>query len=194
MCIRDRASTTYKAVWRGNDNTAFDLWVDVYKRQILAQDYQFEGPAVLTAHFEENPDAWITIAFEAGEHGSINTGEALTLRTTYDKKWSDIQGSTPQCTPQVNYLPDGWYANGEPVEDDTPLVNGQTYTMEFYPDPAVFGTDVSAPNALAGLNTQGKGRVTIFGTAQGYKYILTDLAGEVLAVNKGNCLLYTSGP
>lgn len=155
---------------------------------ILAQDYQFEGPAVLTAHFEENPDAWITIAFEAGEHGSINTGEALTLRTTYDKKWSDIQGSTPQCTPQVNYLPDGWYANGEPVEDDTPLVNGQTYTMEFYPDPAVFGTDVSAPNALAGLNTQGKGRVTIFGTAQGYKYILTDLAGEVLAVNKGNIL------
>lgn len=42
---------------------------------ILAQDYQFEGPAVLTAHFEENPDAWITIAFEAGEHGSINTGK-----------------------------------------------------------------------------------------------------------------------
>ncbi|RHB48083.1 hypothetical protein DW886_04645 [Enterocloster aldenensis] len=155
---------------------------------ILPQDYQFDGPAIITAHFEEDPDAWITIAFEAGEHGSINAGEPLTLRTTYDKKWSDIQGSIPQCTPQVNYLPDGWYTQGEPVEEDTSLVNGQTYTMEFYPDPSVFGTDVSAPDAMAGLNTQGQGRVTIFGTAQGYKYILTDLAGEVLAVNKGNLL------
>lgn len=155
---------------------------------ILPQDYQFDGPAAITAHFEENPDAWITIRFEAGEHGTINTGEPITLRTTYDKRWADIQAGLPQCTPEVNYLPDGWYVQGEPMEGDMPLVNGQTYTIQFYPDPAVFGTNVSAPNAMAGLNTQGKGRVTIFGTAQGYKYIITDRTGEVLAVNKGNLL------
>lgn len=155
---------------------------------ILPQDYQFEGHADITAYFEENPDAWITIQLEAGEHGSIDTGEPRTLHITYDKKWSDILAVLPRCTPEVNYLPDGWYVQGEPMEDDMSLVKGQIYTMQFYPDPAVFGTRVSAPNAVAGLNTQAKGRVTIFGTAQGYKYILTDQTGEVLAVNKGNLL------
>ena len=66
--------------------------LDVYKRQVdtdgdgvlnngetlLPQDYRFTAAAVITAHFEENPDAWIQIAFEAGSHGSINAGQPLT--------------------------------------------------------------------------------------------------------------------
>ena len=67
-------------------------------------------------------------------------------------------------------------------------MNGQTYTIQFYPDPAIFGTEVAEPEPAAGLNGQGKGRITVFGTTQGYKYILTDLDGKVLAVNKGNIL------
>ncbi len=155
---------------------------------ILPQDYRFDGPATVTASFGENPDAWINITFEAGEHGSINAGEMLSLRTTFDQKWGDIQASLPSYTPEVNYLVDDWYVQGEPLEADTPLVNGQTYTIQFYPDPAIFGTDVSEPEAMTGLNGQGKGRITVFGTTLGYKYILTDLNGEVLAVNKGNIL------
>lgn len=54
---------------------------------ILPQDYQFTAPATITAYFEENPDAWININFAAGSHGSIDAGEPLTLRTTFDKKW-----------------------------------------------------------------------------------------------------------
>lgn len=155
---------------------------------LLPQDYRFTAAAVITAHFEENPDAWIQIAFEAGSHGSINAGQPLTLRTTFDKKWGDIEASLPEYTPEVNYLVDDWYVQGEPVDDDMDLVNGQTYTIQFYPDPAIFGTEVAEPEPAAGLNSQGKGRITVFGTTQGYKYILTDLDGKVLAVNKGNIL------
>ena len=47
------------------------------------------------------------------------------------------------------------------MEDDSRLVNGNTYTIRFYPDPAVFGTDVAARDASAGIDTQGKGRITV---------------------------------
>ena len=155
---------------------------------ILPQDYRFAASATITAYFEENPDAWINISFAAGSHGSIDAGQPLTLRTTFDKKWGDITASLPSYTPEVNYLVDDWYVQGEPVDGDMDLVNGQTYTIQFYPDPAIFGTEVTDPDPAAGLNSQGKGRITVFGTTQGYKYILTDLDGKVLAVNKGNIL------
>lgn len=155
---------------------------------ILPEEYQFDGPAVVTASFGENPDAWIDINLEAGEHGTINPGEPVRLHITYDKKWGDIQAELPEYTPEVNYLVDGWYTQGEPLENDMALVNGGVYSIQFYPDPAVFGTEVSEPEAMAGLNSQGKGRITVFGTTQGYKYILTTLDGEVIAVGKGNLL------
>lgn len=155
---------------------------------LLPQDYRFTGPATVTASFGENPEAWIDITFEAGEHGTINAGEPTSLHTTFDKTWGGIQADLPDYTPEVNYLVDGWYAQGEPLTNETVLTKGQVYTIQFYPDPDVFGTDVSAPEAMAGLNSQGKGRVTVFGTAQGYKYILTGLDGKVIAVNKGNLL------
>ena len=155
---------------------------------LLPQDYRFTEDTTLTAHFEENPEAWIDIAFEAGSHGAINADQSLTLHTTFDKTWGDIQDSLPDYTPEVNYLVDDWYAQGEPMNDDMALVNGQTYVIQFYPDPAIFGTEVSDPEPMAGLNGQGKGRITVFGTTQGYQYILTDLDGKVLVVNKGNLL------
>ncbi len=155
---------------------------------LLPEDYRFTGPETITAFFEENPDAWMNIYFEAGEHGSINAGEPDILRVTFDKTWGDILTEIPDVTPEVNYLEDDWYVDGEAVRNDTPLQKDKIYTMQFYPDPAVFGTDVSEPEAAAGLNTYGKGRITVFGTTSGYQYILTDLAGEVLAVNKGNIL------
>lgn len=153
---------------------------------ILPQDYRFTAPATITAHFEENPDAWININFAAGSHGSIDAGESLTLRTTFDKKWGDITSSLPAYTPEVNYLVDDWYVQGRTC--------GRRYVPDQRPDlyhPVLSGprpssgTEVKDPEPAAGLNSQGKGRVTVFGTTQGYKYILTDLDGKVLEVNKG---------
>ena len=153
---------------------------------LLEEEDRFTGAEVLTAYFEEDPSKWVDIHFEAGAHGSILTGEALSLHTTYDKKWSDITGSLPQYVPEVNYLTDRWYAGQTPVTGETDLVNGQVYTIRFRPDPDVFGTDVAQPETLAGLNTLGKGRITVFNTTPGYQYILTDPSGKILEVIRGN--------
>lgn len=153
---------------------------------LLGEDYHITSDTVLTAYFGEDPDKWVDIRFEAGAHGTINAGEPVSLHTTFDKKWGDITGSLPQYTPEVNYLTVGWYAGSTPVNGELGLVNGQTYTIRFRPDPDVFGTEVAQPEVLAGLNSQGKGRVTVFHTTQGYQYILTDTDGKILKVLRGN--------
>ena len=38
------------------------------------------------------------------------------------------------------------------MEDESRLADGKTYTIRFYPDPAVFGTDVAARDASAGID------------------------------------------
>ena len=98
----------------------------------------------MTAYFAEDPDQWVDIHFAAGEHGTIDAGENVNLHIQYDRTWADTAGNRPAYTPEINYLVDGWYDGGVSVEDDSRLVNGNTYTIRFYPDPAVFGTDVGA--------------------------------------------------
>ena len=154
--------------------------------ELLSADSRFTGSATVTAYFAEDPDQWIDIHFTAGEHGTINAGENVNLHIQYDRTWADITGNLPAYTPEVNYLVDGWYDGGVPVEDDNRLVNGNTYTIRFYPDPAVFGTDVAARDASAGIDTQGKGKITVYGTTQGYQYIITDMEGNIIDVVRGN--------
>lgn len=153
---------------------------------LLDEETRFTGETVLTAYFEEDPSKWVDIHFEAGAHGSILAGETRSLHTTYDRKWSDITGSLPQYVPEVNYLADRWYAGETPVTSETGLVNGQVYTIRFRPDPDIFGTDVAQPETAAGLNTRGKGRITVFNTTPGYQYILTDSSGKILETIRGN--------
>ena len=154
--------------------------------ELLSADSRFTGSATLIAYFGEDPAQWLDIHFAAGEHGTINEGEDVNLHVPHDRTWSDINGNLPNYTPEVNYLVDGWYDGGVPVEDDSRLVNGNTYTIRFYPDPAVFGTDVAARDASAGIDTQGKGRITVYGTTQGYQYIITDMEGNIIDVLRGN--------
>ena len=153
---------------------------------LLTPESRFTGPATVVAYFGEDPAQWVDIRFAAGAHGSINAGEATSLHVQYDRTWADIAGNRPAYTPEVNYLTDDWYDGNVPADDHSLLVNGNTYTIRFYPDPAVFGTDVTAPDASAGLDTRGKGRVTVYGTTQGYQYIITDLAGNIVDVVQGN--------
>ena len=153
---------------------------------LLTPESRFTGPATVVAYFGEDPAQWVDIRFAAGAHGSINADEETSLHVQYDRTWADIAGNLPAYTPEVNYLTDGWYDGDVPAEDTSVLVNGNTYTIRFYPDPAVFGTDVTAPDASPGLDTQGKGRETVYGTTQGYQYIITDLDGNIMDVVRGN--------
>lgn len=155
---------------------------------LLEEDYRFTGSVVLTAHFEKIPDQWIDIYFAAGDRGSINRGEETTLNVTYDKTWGDIVGSLPRYTPEVNYLVDDWYGGETLMEHGMALVKGQTYTIHFYPNPGIFGTKVTVPEAGSGLNDQGKGKITAYNTTEGYQYILTGMDGTILDVIRGNFL------
>ena len=147
---------------------------------------RFTGDTTLTALFEEDPAKWIDIHFAAGAHGSLNAGEITGLHLPYDKTWGDINSQLPAFTPEINYLTDDWYDGAQVMEAGRLLENGHTYTIQFYPDPAVFGTDVGAPDVLAGINTSGKGKVTAYQTTAGYKYIITDLDGTIVDVKTGN--------
>ncbi|WP_143320904.1 hypothetical protein [Clostridium sp. HBUAS56010] len=154
--------------------------------EILAEDYRFTEDTAVTALFEEDPEKWIDISFAAGEHGALLESAAQSLHVKYDMKWEDISDQRPAYIPEANYLPDGWYDGDAEVEDHDVLKNGHTYTIHFYPDPGVFGTDVAPPDAMAGLNGEGKGKVVIYNTSPGYQYIITDLDGNILLVERGS--------
>ena len=153
--------------------------------QLLAEDHRFTGDETVTALFEEDPEKWINIQFAAGEHGSLADGSISSLHIQYDRTWGDIAGQIPGYVPEVNYLVDGWYDGDTEVESTDGLKNGHTYTIRFYPDPAVFGTDVAAPDASGGLNGEGKGKITVYHTTAGYQYIITDLSGKIVGVQTG---------
>ena len=145
---------------------------------------RFTGPATLTAYFEEDPDQWIDISFAAGSHGSITSG-AASLHIPYDKTWNDIQASLPSYAPETNYLVDGWYDSDTLMQLTDPLQDGHIYTIRFYPDPAIWGTNVAPPDASTGLNAAGKGKLTVYHTEMAYRYIVTDLNGIIVAVQGG---------
>ncbi|WP_024291608.1 InlB B-repeat-containing protein [Lacrimispora indolis] len=153
--------------------------------QLLEEDHRFTGDETVTALFEEDPEKWINIQFAAGEHGSLADGSISSLHIQYDRTWGDIAGQIPGYVPEVNYLVDGWYDGDTEVESTDGLKNGHTYTIRFYPDPAVFGTDVAAPDASGGLNGEGKGKITVYHTTAGYQYVITDLSGKIVGVQTG---------
>ena len=153
---------------------------------ILREDHRFTGDAAITALFEEDPEKWVDIRFAAGEHVSLSDGSLTSLHIQYDRTWGDITGQIPGYVPEVNYLLDGWYDGDSEVESTDVLKNGHTYTIRFYADPAVFGTEVATPDASTGLNGEGKGKITVYHTTTGYQYIITDLEGKIVGVQTGN--------
>lgn len=149
---------------------------------LLTDTQKFTDDSTLVAHFEEDPDKWVDVNFAAGEHGAL-TG-AATLHTHYDENWGGI--TKPDFTPEVNYLARGWYDGSTAMHDGDALADGKTYTIRFYPDPDVFGTNAGDVDAAGSLDDDGKGRVTVFDTKPGYKYILTDMDGNILGVQDGS--------
>ena len=158
---------------------------------LISDDQTFAGDTTLTAAFEEDPDKWVDVQLTAGDHGTLtdnNTGNPIshpvTIHTHYDSKWGDLL--LPNNKPEVNYLKKGWYDGARKIEDNDSLRNGATYTLQFYPDPLVFGTNAGDVDAAGSLDEDGKGRVTAFDTKPGYRYFITDLDGTILDVQDGS--------
>lgn len=147
----------------------------------------FAGNITLTADFVEDPDYWIDIYFASGARGSLTSGP-VSMHLKLGTVWGDITGSLPAYSAQVNYLADDWYADGMLVGAGTVLVNGKTYIIRFKQDPNIFGTGLQAPDAIGNVDVDGTGMITVYGTADGYRYVITDLDDNIVAVQDGSDL------
>jgi hypothetical protein len=145
------------------------------------------GSAVtIMANFVEDPAYWIDVYFSAGSHGAIAAGQITFYHTTIDKTWGDVVSFAPITTPEVNYLRDGWYYGGARAVNSMALTNGDQFIMKFVKDPVVWGLNVQPPEAGGSLHTDGSGRVTVYDTDAGYRYIVTDMSGNIVAVGDGD--------
>ncbi len=150
---------------------------------------KFSGAVTLYAKFVEDPAHWIDINFSAGPNGSISGPS--TLHTYDENKWGDIASYIPSTVPIVNYIDDGWTVNGTAVVNSTPLVNGATYIANFKKDPLVWGTNPGpVPNSyfspVGQIGFDGSGQIKINAATPGYKYIIVDEDGKVVAVVTAN--------
>ena len=168
--------------------------------QLLQDGDQFNGGEDIVAHIGENPSGWADINIGPFPDGHVtwNTGAPTTLHVWIDKPWSQIEPladahdvagvSTPNYTGEVNYLRKGFVRSSDShlMAAADGIANGETYLVKFYPDPAVFGTNVHPVDAGGSLDTQGKGVVTAYDTKPGYKYIVVDPYGKVVGVGDGS--------
>ena len=152
---------------------------------LVANTEQFSGPVTLSASFAEDPQWWGDIYFAAGPNGSINAGQPTSMHLTKDKHWSDV--ITPEVTPVANFINDKWYDGNSAMSAGSGITLGNTYTFKFVPDPNAFGTNAGLPDAVGSINQDsGRGRITVYDTAQGYSYIVTETDGTIVANQNGN--------
>ena len=155
--------------------------------QLLQDTDRFQGGENLVAAFKEDPAWWIDINFAPFDnHVTWNPAVPTTLHTWKDKTWGQVEPAATSYTGEVNYLYKGWFHNGAMMNAGDAIADGETYLVKFYPDPAVFGTNVHPVDAGGSLDTQGKGVVTAYDTKPGYKYIVVDPYGKVVGVGDGS--------
>lgn len=158
---------------------------------LLTDDATFSDtvpPIVVRPNIVKTPGAWFDIKFEVGDHITQNSG-VNTLNTRATETLGDaIAAAGITYTIESNYLDDGWYMFGNVTTLADHVQNGAKYRLEAKPDPAVFGLAPSAKQAEGSLLPNGRGRVTVYDTKPGYKYVLTDKDGNVVNVKPGNAL------
>ena len=156
---------------------------------LVADNEQFAANTTLTACFEEDPAYWIDITFAPYDGNTlINPGAALTMHLKKDKLWSDALPTGSLAFHGIaNYVFDAWYdLAGNKMELGTVLENGGVYRAKYVKDPLVFGLPAHGIDAAGSIDNRGKGKVTAYDTKPGYKYILTDMDGNVVDVQDGS--------
>lgn len=143
----------------------------------------FTGDTDIYAKFDEDPAHWIDINFASGPNGSITA--PTTLHTKLTHTWQDIAAVRPsQVLPNStpNYEFDKWTNNGTTVTDTTVLVNGATYMANFRKVAAVWGLNVGDFNPSGHVGADGSGEIVVRETQANNVYVVSDLAGNIVAV------------
>lgn len=155
---------------------------------LLTDDATFSGslPIVVRPNIIKTPGAWFDIKFEVGDHITQNSGVNILNSRATETLAGAIAAAGITYTIEPNYLDDGWYMFGNVATLADNVQNGATYRLEARPDPSVFGLAPSAKQAEGSLLPNGRGRVTVYDTKPGYKYVLTDKDGNVVNVKPGN--------
>lgn len=155
---------------------------------LLEDSSNFSNDVTVLPNVIKTPGAWFNVTLDIGDHINKTAG-VDTVNTRATETLAQViaaSGLTYDIEP--NYLYDGWYMFGNAVALTDNVQNGMTYKLEVKPDPSVFGLAPSAKQAEGSLLPNGRGRVTVYDTKPGYKYVLTDKDGNVVNVKPGNAL------
>ena len=170
-----------------------------------------QGNVTLVVNFEKDPVKWARVEFKPGPGGSLPG-----TRNFPSKNINDTLASfAPTPTPRPNYQFDGWFVaddDGNPVTRVTtydPLI---PHSGDFPATMKVSNTDVSndgttkftyvalfkgidprpgvyvAPVLDAGTANNGLGTISVNGASDRRRYILTDLAGNIIDNKSGSVL------
>ena len=153
---------------------------------LLDDSATFNDPVTVLPNIIKTPGAWFDIKFEVGDHITQNSGVNILNSRATETLAGAIAAAGITYTIEPNYLDDGWYMFGNVATLADNVQNGATYRLEAKPDPSVFGLAPSAKQAEGSLLPNGRGRVTVYDTKPGYKYVLTDKDGNVVNVKPGN--------
>lgn len=110
---------------------------DVGEGTPCEDDQTFTGPATLIAAFEEIPEKWTDIHFNA-EHADLKSDpktEILHIRT--GGRWGDLRDADlPSYQAWPHYKDGGWYDGDTKMTPESPIENGHTYTHKYKVDPS----------------------------------------------------------
>jgi FOG: Glucan-binding domain (YG repeat) len=157
--------------------------------EYVTEDTNFNANMTVTASFVQDSSMWATIHFESTGNGTISK---TTYETTNDKTWGDLkgEGELPELEAGPFYLadPKGWRnkLNGQVVNDNIRVEDGAIYVINFIRDPNIFGLELQTPPAIGNIDLNGSGKITVYETMANYKYVITDVAGNVVDAKSGN--------
>ena len=170
-----------------------------------------QGNATLVVNFKKDPTKWARVEFKAGPGGTLTGPKNFPSKNINDT----LSGFAPTPTPRTNYQFDGWFVaddSGNPISrvtTENPMIPG---SGAFPSTMKVSNTDVAndgtakfvyvalfkgidprpgvyvAPVLDAGIGSDGLGTVTVNGASDRRRYILTDLAGNIIANMSGSAL------
>lgn len=170
-----------------------------------------QGNVTLVVNFKKDPTKWARVEFKAGPGGSLPGARNFPSKNINDT----LASFAPTPTPRTNYQFDGWFVSddsGNPISrvtTENPMIPG---SGAFPSTMKVSNTDVAndgtakfvyvalfkgidprpgvyvAPVLDAGIGSDGLGTVTVNGASDRRRYILTDLAGNIIANMSGSAL------
>ena len=203
--------------WKGHPDTKYTELTDVVNLKAQADGgiaNDGTGNATLVIKFKKDPAKWAKVQFRAGSGGVISGTRVFPSKNINDTVASFAPVIGTNVNPKPNYQFDGWYLADEHGNATTRVTTydpAHGLTGAFDPTRKVSDSDVAentvftyvavfkgidprpgvyiAPSLDAGNDeNNGTGAITVSGLSDRRRYILTDVAGNILDNKAGTAL------